>query len=213
MPLPKNLTTPPRPGRGSDCPDPQVVRALARACADFGADPVERLALFEAAIVASNLRTDRPEHDDRIGVLAQNSFWGKEPARRDPYTAATVFLRQARHLRTIHGRMSGARLAAAVQGRPGTWRHAAARSAARRALAQLADLERTPAPPQEIASAGADTALHRAGPPAGAPTNAINATPSQGETDAAIAESEPAPGAQRTPMGASHATVRGVRWA
>lgn len=133
MPVHRIFATP----SASDGSDPQVVQALVRACADFGADPMERLALFEAAIVASNLRIDRPEHDDRIGVLAQNCFWGKDPARRDPYTAATVFLRQARHLRGTCRIRSAARLAAAVQGRPGAWRHATAGRAARQILAHF----------------------------------------------------------------------------
>ncbi|MGQ0465513.1 MAG: hypothetical protein ACT4QG_09350 [Sporichthyaceae bacterium] len=116
--------------------DPDVVGHLEQACRDFGADPVERLALFEAGIVASRLQIPGDETDDRVGVLGQNGCWGKAAARRDPYTAATVFLREARRLRTgPNPPRSASRLASRVQGRGATWAHAAARRAAIRVLA------------------------------------------------------------------------------
>ena len=119
--------------------DPEVIHALWQACVDCAAEPVERLALFEAVVVAANLRAEPAAHDGRLGPLAQPATWGPAPARRDPYTAATVFLREARRLRTGPGapRTRAARLAARVQGRPGAWRHACGRRKARRILAGL----------------------------------------------------------------------------
>src|ERR1700712_4823862 len=97
--------------------DPRVVRTLLQVCEDVEADDVERLALFQAAIVASNLRADRNTTDDELGVLGQNSFWGPAVARRDTYTSADVFLREARRIRATAGApQSPARLAAMVQG-------------------------------------------------------------------------------------------------
>jgi hypothetical protein len=102
------------PGPSTKGPDPEVIRVLLQVCEDLQADEVERAALFRAAIVASKLRNDPDASDDRLGVLGQNPFWGPAPARRDPYTAADVFLREARRRRPE--RTSAAKLAALVQG-------------------------------------------------------------------------------------------------
>jgi len=126
--------------QATDChgPDPEVMGALRQACVDFDADPLERLALFAAALVASNLRREPAADDGRLGPLAQPPAWGPPAARRDPYTAATVFLRQARHLRVgPHAPRRAAGLAARVQGRPGAWRHALVRRQAKRILSGL----------------------------------------------------------------------------
>jgi hypothetical protein len=96
-------------------PDPDVIRVLFQVCEDLQADELERRALFQAAIVASKLRNEPDAGDDRVGVFAQNPFWGPAVARRDPYTAADVFLREARRLRTPE-QTSAAKLAALVQG-------------------------------------------------------------------------------------------------
>ncbi|HEY3603812.1 MAG TPA: hypothetical protein VGL04_04005 [Sporichthyaceae bacterium] len=130
--------SPATPG-GATGPDPTVVDALARACAEFGADEVERLALFQAAIVASNLRTDGDD-EERLGVLGQNRFWGPAVARRDPQTAALVFLKQARRLCAAGAPRSAARLASQVQGGPGVARHALARRTAERMIAGIDDV-------------------------------------------------------------------------
>jgi hypothetical protein len=103
-------------------PDPDVISALLQACEEQKADDIERLALFQAAIVASNLRNDRVD-GDRLGVLGQNPFWGPAAARRDPRTAAEVFLREARRQRETDGLRSAARLAVRVQGGGSVLRH------------------------------------------------------------------------------------------
>jgi len=104
-----------------------TIDALLQASADFGAEPVERLALFEAAMVASKLDAGHEECEDRVGVLAQNPTWGPVAARRDPYTAATVFLRQVRRLRAEPtAPRTAAGLAARAQGQGRTWRYRAA---------------------------------------------------------------------------------------
>jgi hypothetical protein len=113
-------------------PDHAVIAILMQACDDFRADRVERLALFEAAIVASGLRAEFGDPAAPFGVLGQNPSWGPPAARRDPYTAASVFLKQARWTRTGSGTPRHAsRLAGLVQGAPGAWRHALAYRAAK----------------------------------------------------------------------------------
>jgi hypothetical protein len=116
-------------------PDPEVINVLLHVCERFEADELERLALFQAAIVASNLRTDH-EDGDRIGVFGQNQFWGPAAARRDPRTAAEVFLGEARRVRESGGPRSAAKLAVRVQGGGSVLRH---RAAARLAKSLLAD--------------------------------------------------------------------------
>jgi proline racemase len=116
-------------------PDPAVVAVLLQACEYVEADEVERLALFQAAIVASNLRADH-EDGDHLGVLAQNQFWGPAAARRDARTAAEVFLGEARRVRASGGPRSAAKLAVQVQGGGSVLRH---RAAARLAKSLLAD--------------------------------------------------------------------------
>jgi hypothetical protein len=97
-------------------PDPDVVRALDRACRGLNADECERRALFRAAILASGLRRQpRDPACGRAGPFAQDESWGKAVARRDPYVSASVFLEEARRLRPGPGET--ARLAARVQGR------------------------------------------------------------------------------------------------
>jgi hypothetical protein len=123
----------------TDTGDHTVIRTLLQACDDFTADPVERLALIEAAIVARGLRPEETERDGRIGVLAQGPAWGPAPARRDPYTAAMVFLKEARRVRTApSGPRRASRLAARVQGTPGAWRHACACRMAKQTLTRSA---------------------------------------------------------------------------
>ncbi|HEY2831515.1 MAG TPA: hypothetical protein VGJ14_03760 [Sporichthyaceae bacterium] len=114
-------------------PDPKVIQGLLQACEELKANDTERLALFQAAIVASNLRNDRAD-DDRLGVLGQNAFWGPAPARRDPRTAAEVFLREARRLRESGGPRFAARLAVRVQGGGSVLRHRMAGRAAKHIL-------------------------------------------------------------------------------
>jgi hypothetical protein len=118
--MPANLTNTP------------VIDVLMAVCDHLQAEEIERSALFQAAIVASNLNADFVD-GDRLGVLGQNSFWGPAPARRDPYTAAEVFLREARRLRGPE-HTSAAKLAALVQ-RGSTRRHALAKRKADRIIA------------------------------------------------------------------------------
>jgi hypothetical protein len=115
-------------------PDPEVIAALLQACEEANADPTERLALFAAGMVASNLRHDH-EDGDRLGVFGQNSFWGPAAARRDPRTAAEVFLREARRILNNGGPRSAARLAVRVQGEGSVLRHHLAARTARHLLA------------------------------------------------------------------------------
>jgi hypothetical protein len=137
--MPQRATDPTTGPTDKNGPEPAVIQALAQACEDFGAESVERLALFQAAIVASDLRVSSGESDGRLGVLAQNATWGPAAARMDPYTAATVFLREARRTGSNGGSArSSSRLAARIQCGPGAWRHATVRRAAERIIAGLA---------------------------------------------------------------------------
>lgn len=132
-----------RPRSAAQDPEAAVIQSLLQACDAFGALPVERLALFEAAVVASNLRMDA-DCEDGLGVLAQNPTWGHAVARRDPYAAALVFLKEARRVRARpNAPRLACRLAAAVQHRGGTWRHALAHHRAAVAMQPIAQ----PAPP------------------------------------------------------------------
>jgi hypothetical protein len=128
---------PPEPAPGiSPSLSPAVVAVLLRACQDYAAEAVERLALFEAAIVAADLRPQ--DAAERLGVLAQNPTWGPAAARLDPYTAATVFLREAGRVRIGPRAPRGAaRLAARVQG-AGAWPYRRVARSARRILAAAA---------------------------------------------------------------------------
>ena len=121
------------PSAAADGAHADVIQVLLEACAEVKADDVERLALFQAALVASNLRADH-EDDDRIGVLGQNPFWGPAAARRDPRTAANVFLREARRIKESGGPRSAHRLAVQVQGGGSVWKHKLASKAAQRIL-------------------------------------------------------------------------------
>lgn len=82
-------------------------------------------------------RRDAGEHAERLGALGQNRTWGAAPARRDPYTAAMVFLKEARRLHTgTASPRRAARLAASVQGEP-AWRYAMARRDAERIVEHI----------------------------------------------------------------------------
>jgi hypothetical protein len=119
--------------------DPEVIAALDLACHDAGADRHERLALFRAAVLASGLRPDPVAGaGGRIGPLAQDNSWGVPAARRYPYVAASVFLKEARRLRNGPGApRTTAGLAALVQGHGSWWRYLAAGHKARAVIAGL----------------------------------------------------------------------------
>jgi len=118
-----------------------LLRALGDACRDFAADPVERLALFEAAIVACDLCPGATTDGEHLGVLGQNSAWGPAAARRDTYTAAMVFLKEARRVRVAaHPRRPASRLAGQVQG-TSSWRYARAYRSAKRTLSLVRSAE------------------------------------------------------------------------
>jgi hypothetical protein len=125
-------TLPPQPA--ADGHEAEVISVLLQVCEDLKADELERMALFQAAIVASNLRADHSD-DDRIGILAQNAFWGPAAARRDPRIAAEVFLAEARRVRESGGPRSSGRLAAWVQGDSGPLRYRRAGRVAKQLLA------------------------------------------------------------------------------
>ncbi len=146
MPTDPESQTIPSPGSAAKSPDAALIHCLLQACDAFGALPVERLALFEAAVVASNLRLDA-DCEGRLGVLAQNPAWGPAVARRDPYTAAMVFLKEARRVRARpHAPRLACRLAAAVQHSGGAWRHALAHRRAELALTRTIQPSAPPPP-------------------------------------------------------------------
>jgi hypothetical protein len=134
----------------------EVIEALMRTCDELKADHTERLALFQAAIVASNLRADYQD-GDRLGVLGQNSFWGAAAARRDARIATEVFLREARRLREVgEAPRSASRLAARVQGDSSVLRYRLAARTAQRILAETDTTQAAPVATAPVAAVAAE---------------------------------------------------------
>ncbi len=95
-----------------DGADPRVVAAFRRALAATRANPVERLALFEAGLVESGLRNLNYGDRDSVGALQQRPSQGWR-GLMNPYRAALEFLQRALALRPWRG--SAGQLAQAVQ--------------------------------------------------------------------------------------------------
>lgn len=96
--------------------DPEVIRGFLRAVKKTKASNRVRLALFQAGIVESNLRSLDHGDRDSVGALQQRAGWGTKAERMNPETAAIMFIRDAqKRVIPAHPEYKAAVLAQAVQ--------------------------------------------------------------------------------------------------
>lgn len=120
-------------GGGAQAADANVVRAFRQASSATGANPLERLGLFEAGIVESGLRNLEYGDADSLGALQERvSIYGRAHAL-NPLASAVRFLTDAKALRPWPG--TAGHLAQAVQRSAYPDRYDAVAGQARRYLA------------------------------------------------------------------------------
>lgn len=96
--------------------DRDAIRGMLRAVAKTKASDRIRLALFEAAIVETNIRNLDHGDRDSIGILQQRAGWGTKLQRINPEIAAIAFIRDAqKRVIPAHPDYKAAKLAQAVQ--------------------------------------------------------------------------------------------------
>jgi hypothetical protein len=96
--------------------DKDVIRALFRAVKKTKASDRIRLALFQAAVVETNVRNLKGGDRDSVGVLQQRAGWGTREQRMNPEVAAIAFIRDAqKRVVPAHPDYKAAKVAQAVQ--------------------------------------------------------------------------------------------------
>lgn len=96
--------------------DKDAIRGMLRAVKKTKASDRVRLALFQAAIVETNIRNLDHGDRDSVGILQQRRGWGTKAERMNPEVASLAFIRDAqKRVIPAHPEYKAAVIAQAVQ--------------------------------------------------------------------------------------------------